>query len=142
LRYDGAMKTLAGLSLLLAGCVVYTSHNSPPGAPFNVVAVAGNGTATVSWGAATPGSSAITDYVITIQPGGFQYATTATSVVVEGLVNGQSYTFTVQAENAFGVGPGTSASAVPTGPPAEPQVTLGPRSFPGSHVKAGAAPPL
>lgn len=89
-----------------------------PGAPTNVTAVAGSGSAVVSWGPpACNGGSAITGYAVTSSPGGVttQAAADATSATVSPLVNGTAYTFTVKASNTIGQGPpsGPSNSITP-----------------------------
>jgi subtilisin family serine protease len=103
---------------------------SGPRAPTGVSAVAGNGTATVSWTAPTSnGGGPITGYTATSDPGGATCVTASTSCLVSGLSNGTSYTFTVRATN--GVGPsapsapsnavvpaGSAAPIVPSAPPA------------------------
>jgi hypothetical protein len=91
----------------------YAAPATAPGAPTNVVAIAGEASATVSWLApVSDGGSAITSYVITSTPaspsvtvgGGF------TSATVTGLTDGTSYTFTATATNAIGTGPPSAAS--------------------------------
>jgi Fibronectin type III domain/Calcineurin-like phosphoesterase len=82
-----------------------------PGAPTGVSAVAGNAQATVSWTAAAPNGSAILSYTVNDSGGGSITVTApATSAVVTGLTNGQSYTFTVTATNGIGSGSPSSAS--------------------------------
>ncbi|MFN8036376.1 MAG: right-handed parallel beta-helix repeat-containing protein [Acidimicrobiia bacterium] len=98
------------------------SANAVPGAPSNVVASAGDGTASVSWVAPTdPGQSPIDGYVVESSPVGRQAtsAAGATTATVTGLANGTAYTFTVRAHNRFGYGvPSAASSAVtPTAPP-------------------------
>src|SRR5581483_2527596 len=137
------MKKLACLALVLSGCVVNVSFNSFLGVLFNVNAVAGNASATVSWSPGAQGGAPISDYIVTISPGAFESATAATSISVEGLANGVGYTFAVAAENSFGIGPASvSATIMPQGPPADQQVSLGPQNFPGYHVKANAVTEL
>jgi hypothetical protein len=95
-----------------------------PGAPTNVVAAAGTGSATISWD--TPvddGGSPVTGYTITATPGGAQVsAVTAAPTVFPGLMNGTAYTFTVHATNIAGDGPESIASnpVTPTSVPDAP----------------------
>jgi hypothetical protein len=82
-----------------------------PGAPSGVTAVAGNGTAYVSWAAAADNGSPITSYTITSSPGGVTSTVVGTSGTVGGLVNGTSYTFTVVATNAVAQSPASSPTS-------------------------------
>ena len=93
-----------------------------PSAPTAVTAVAGNGTATVTFGApASNGGAPVTGYTVTVSPGGTTMNTTSSPVVFTGLTNGTSYTFTVTATNSAGVGPAAASNAVtPAGPPGSP----------------------
>ena len=97
-----------------------------PGAPTNVVATAGNGSASVTWTApANTGGAAITAYTATSAPGGKTCSTNgATSCTVSGLTNGTAYTFTVKATNSSGTGPASAASAPVTPVAANYQVTV------------------
>ncbi|MBZ5523897.1 MAG: fibronectin type III domain-containing protein [Acidobacteriia bacterium] len=84
-----------------------------PGAPLNVIAIAGNASATVSWAAAQI-AQPITSYTvtaisagpvpapITVLPTPGVTAFPPTTVVFPGLTNGQAYTFTVIANNILG----------------------------------------
>jgi len=85
----------------------------PAGAPTGVTAVAGDGSASVSWVApADAGSFPVSAYEATSSPGGRSCLVTAPSVtcVVAGLVNGTSYTFTVRALNGAGWGASSASS--------------------------------
>ena len=84
-----------------------------PGPPRSVVALAGEGSATVYWTPpATSGGVPILNYMVTASPGG----TTATtggdvrSVVMNSLADGTAYSFTVTATNVVGPGPPSAAS--------------------------------
>jgi hypothetical protein len=88
-----------------------------PAAPTGVTAVAGNGSATVSWTAPSDGGSPITSYTVTPYAGTTALHTTtisgtppATSTTITNLSNGTAYTFTVTATNGIGTGPPSSAS--------------------------------
>ena len=94
---------------------------TPPGAPTMLTASGlvstnrGVGIAALSWSAPSDGGSPIRSYQITAMPGG--HVTTvggpATSGILSGLENGTSYTFTIRAENAVGLGaPSTSIGPV------------------------------
>ncbi|MGA9146845.1 MAG: fibronectin type III domain-containing protein, partial [Candidatus Nanopelagicales bacterium] len=112
---------IAGTSTNSAASAVVTPVTVPD-APTSVVAVAGNGTATVSYKAAKNGGSVVTGYTVTSSGGGHTCTThAALTCAVTGLTNGVAYTFTVTATNAVG-----------TGLPSEASTAVSPRSVPGS----------
>jgi hypothetical protein len=93
-----------------------------PPAPTNASATAGQNQATVSWTAPAGAKPAITGYLVTaLKSGAAANAITApagaASATVTGLVGGGSYTFRVQAVNAYGPGAAatTSPAVTPTG---------------------------
>jgi hypothetical protein len=82
-----------------------------PDAPTNASATGGNAQATVTFNVPdTNGGSPITGYTITSNPGGFTGTGTSSPIIVAGLTNGTSYTFTVTATNAVGTGAASSPS--------------------------------
>ena len=92
-----------------------------PDAPTGVSAVAGEGSATVSWTAPSDEGSTITGYTVTASTG--RTCTAAgTTCTITGLAAGTAVTFTVTATNANGTGAASSASApvVPTAVPGAP----------------------
>ncbi len=104
---------------------------TPPEAPSEVAASAGNESATVTWTAPANGGSPITRYTVTPYIGTEAQATTtvtgtppATGATVTGLTNGTSYTFTVTATNANGTGPASepSSAVTPATTPSAPSV--------------------
>lgn len=96
-----------------AGCVVVEPTATVPGAPSGLTAVPGDRSATLSWGVPSDGGSAIFGYVVTVSPGGTQLEVgNVSTVILDGLVNGTSYTFRVRARNAIGEG----ADSAPSNP--------------------------
>ena len=83
----------------------------PPSLPRDVIAVAGDASATVTWTApADPGSFPVTTYQVTASPGGKTCLTSTLTCTATGLTNGTTYTFTVMALN----GAGWSAASTPS----------------------------
>ena len=97
-----------------------------PGAPINVVAVAGNAQATIAWSPPSgPQANPIVAYRVTSIPDSLicttsavPPATPATTCTIKGLTNGLPYRFTVVAISAVGTSPSSDASApvTPTAP--------------------------
>jgi hypothetical protein len=101
-----------------------TVRASRPGAPGNVAAAAGDGSATITWSTASANGAPITAYVVSWAGGTRTATASARRLVVSGLANGQSYTFTVRARNRVGTGPGVSAAGITLGGPADPPAAL------------------
>ncbi|MCT8858968.1 beta strand repeat-containing protein, partial [Shewanella xiamenensis] len=83
-----------------------------PTAPTSVVATAGDTQASVAFvPPANNGGSNVLGYVVSVTPNDvLPVSGTNSPIVVSGLTNGVTYTFTVEAENAVGFGPASSAS--------------------------------
>ncbi|HKW77418.1 MAG TPA: fibronectin type III domain-containing protein, partial [Terriglobales bacterium] len=102
-----------------------------PGEPTLVTAVAGNASATVNWTApVSDGGSPITGYMIVPLINNSPTVLSnvvpapATSATITGLINGNSYTFTVSAINAAGEGGASAPSnAVTPFAPAPPPIS-------------------
>ncbi len=95
----------------LSSSEIYDSSDTAPGAPTGVSAKAGNAQATVSFTPpASNGNSAITGYTVTSKPGGITAEGLGSPIIVSGLTNGASYSFTVTAANAIGTGPASMPS--------------------------------
>ncbi|HYX53425.1 MAG TPA: fibronectin type III domain-containing protein, partial [Candidatus Limnocylindrales bacterium] len=115
-----------------------------PDPPTNVLAQAANASASITWSApVNNGGSPITGYTVSAliggSPSGISTATpaTATGAALNGLTNGTSYTFIVQASNAIGIGaasvPSNPVTPQPPAPPAVADVLVaisGPNSLP------------
>jgi hypothetical protein len=100
-----------------------------PGAPAAVSATVGNGHATVSFvPPASNGGSDITSYTVTSSPGNITASAAVAPIVVMGLTNGTTYSFTVTATNAKGTGPASAASN-----------TVTPDTVPGAPTAVSAA---
>ena len=128
-----------------------------PGAPTAVSAVAGDTTATVSFTASSDGGSPVTSYAVdatdltNAADGGQQATGTASPIIVTGLVDGDSYSFTVTASNTNGPGQASAPSntVVPSSsaPPAFqiltsslPVATVGTRYRVALQAAGGTAP--
>ncbi|XVV17632.1 fibronectin type III domain-containing protein [Actinoplanes sp. CA-131856] len=83
-----------------------------PGAPKNVRAAAGNAEARVTWQAARDNGAAIFKYVVVGSGRTFQVGADQRALTIPGLVNGQTYSFTVSAVNKKGAGPARTSNAV------------------------------
>ncbi|GAB3452548.1 fibronectin type III domain-containing protein [Actinophytocola sediminis] len=105
---------------------------SRPGAPPGVTARPGQGSATVTWGAAADNRAPITGYVVSWrgsngQTGSVTVGGGVRSAPVPGLTDGVRYVISVAATNRMGAGPAAAAAPVtPTTPvsPAAPPVNL------------------
>jgi hypothetical protein len=86
-----------------------------PSAPQNVTAVAGNGSAVVSFSIpASDGGAAITSYTVTSLADGTTVSGTGSPITVNGLANGVSTAFTVTATNSAGSSVASAASNMVT----------------------------
>jgi YVTN family beta-propeller protein len=101
---------------------------TPPGAPTDVTATAGDARATVSWTAPeSVGSFPISSYQVLSSPEGHTCLVSAptTTCEVTGLTNGTAYTFTARALNGAGWGPySTPSAAVTPGPNATATIQI------------------
>jgi len=85
----------------------------PPSEPLNVIGVAGDASAVISWDRpASAGSFPITDYQVEVSPGGHSCVVKVPdlSCTIAGLTNGTDYTARVRALNGAGWGPWSSPS--------------------------------
>lgn len=90
-----------------------------PSAPASIAATPGDGAADVSWAPAVSDDGSTITYTVTVHPDETTVTVTdATTVRVDGLLNGTSYSFTVSATNSVGQGPSTVATGtvVPVAP--------------------------
>jgi hypothetical protein len=89
--------------------ITYTSE-TVPGIPTGVTAAGGNASAVISFTAPSNGGATITSYTVTSTPGGIITTGSSSPIIVSGLTNGTSYTFTVSATNSVGTGTASAAS--------------------------------
>ncbi|TDO50642.1 fibronectin type III domain protein [Kribbella sp. VKM Ac-2527] len=105
---------------------------SRPGVPRAVSGAPGNGSATITWGAAASNGATVTSYRVSWNGGTRTLAGTDRSTTITGLTNGMTYTFTVRAVNRVGAGPGSNTRGiVPTLQPADPPANF--RVVPGDR---------
>ena len=99
-----------------SGQILTQTPLSAPGAPSNLAATAGSGSAQLSWAAApSPLGDPLVSYTVaesdlTNPDGGQTLVTAATSAAFSGLTTGDTYQFTVTATNAVGDGPASAPS--------------------------------
>ncbi|WP_155830179.1 fibronectin type III domain-containing protein [Glycomyces tenuis] len=87
----------------------------PPGAVTNLTGTVGDGLINLSWDAAPNNGSALTKYVIEGAGDSWEISPGQRVLEVDGLENGQAYTFTVTAHNEHGAGDtATSPSITPS----------------------------
>lgn len=94
-----------------------------PSAPSGAVATAGDTQATVSWAPpSSDGGAVVTSYTVTSYPSGFSTTVNGltNSVVLTGLGDGTTYTFSVTATNEVGTGPPSVSSNPVTPEPGGP----------------------
>ena len=82
-----------------------------PGTPTGLTAVSGDGRATLNWTAPSDGGAAIDHYVV-YQDGAQAWNVTTLLTTINGLTNGQTYSFTVVAHNPVGNGPAPAAVTI------------------------------
>jgi hypothetical protein len=112
-----------GPASVASNAVIPTAPATVPGPPTNVVATAGNAQASVNFTAPTnTGGDPITSYTVTSTPGGLTGSSSGGPIIVNGLTNGTSYTFTVYATNAVGnsVPSAPSNAVIPSSVPGPP----------------------
>jgi titin len=94
-----------------------------PGTPRNLAAVPGDGSVALTWAAPLSNGGAAIDYYVILVNGTQAGQVNALSFTVNGLVNGQSYSFQIRAHNAMGLGdacPAVNATPTPGQPPGPP----------------------
>ena len=96
-----------------------------PGKPTGLVATSADKAVKIQWQAPlSNGGKSISSYIVEGQPGNLVKTTrgSETEISFDGLINGSSYVFTIQASNAAGVGDKSedSTSVVPVGVPDAP----------------------
>jgi uncharacterized protein (TIGR02145 family) len=118
-QYLFVLSVNCGQPLIATGTIVVTPATEPD-APTGVVATAGDGSASVAFVApSNDGGSDIWGYDVVSNPGGFIEIGATSPIIVTGLTNGTSYTFTVVARNDVGPSEPSapSAAVTPAAPP-------------------------
>ncbi|AGZ42862.1 fibronectin type III domain-containing protein [Actinoplanes friuliensis] len=121
-----------------ASAAVTVTPAAVPGAPTDLTAVPGDGTATLSFTAPAAGGSAITGYDVSTDDG-VTWAPLAGGVVT-GLTNGDTYTVRVRARNSVGAGP--ASNPVTVTPATVPDAPAGLTATPGNaSISVTFSPP-
>jgi YVTN family beta-propeller protein len=108
------------LALCMAEPTAFAS-GTVPGAPTGVVVSPGSSAAHVSWTAPkNDGGSAITGYTVAASPGDKQCAAKRSLCTIRGLINSDTYRFSVRARNANGQGASSATVALKLGVPLAP----------------------
>lgn len=94
----------------------YTPDEAPQKVPGFMQSAAGDGTVTLSWGAAVTQGTDVSDYVVAVD-GRTISAGAVLGTTVSGLTNGQAYVFTIVAKNALKAGPATTTKGYAAGAP-------------------------
>jgi hypothetical protein len=116
--FTATASNAAGTSASSATSKAVTPRLTAPGKPTQVKAVAGNGSASVSW---FPGTGLTNTYTVTASPGGHScfvniHLAGQIKCVVTGLTNGTKYTFKVTATNSAGTSSVVSNNVTPAKP--------------------------
>jgi sugar lactone lactonase YvrE len=120
----------SNLNIVSETITVNIPATSVPGAPTIGTASAGNAQATVNFTApVSGGDNPITSYTVTSSPGGIIATGSNAPIIVTGLSNGTTYTFTVTATSSSG-----------TGPASQPSNAVTPLSVPGAPMNIVATP--
>ncbi|MFZ0377321.1 MAG: beta-galactosidase [Solirubrobacteraceae bacterium] len=134
------MSAARGACIALVSCLVLVSAPAvgqattrsgdpaagAPGVPTHVRAIAGDNSVTVTWSPPPTGQASVVSYTVTSSTG----QTTTADVpndyeIVEGLTNGDSYSFSVHADTASGTtGPSASSNSVTPAPIPRPRDVL------------------
>lgn len=113
----------------------YINGSLQPDPPTNVIAVAKNGAALISWTAPTTVvEKGVTEYIVTSNPDGYSFSCEVSqeSLLFTGLTNGTPYTFTVIARNSGASSvesdPSNPVTPFPEPPSAPINILVSPRS--------------
>jgi len=125
LRHEPTNSSAATLAVTMPGPGPGPTPASPPSAPREVGATAGDAQASVIWTAPTsPGSFPITRYEVRSTPAGATCLVSALTCTITGLTNGTAYSFEARALNGAGWGPWSTPSSTVT-PAASPAPSIG-----------------
>lgn len=102
---------ISSVSAMMSLEILATAGISAPGTPTSVSAVAGDGSAVVSFTPGSTGGAASVTYTVTSTPGSITATGSGSPVTIVGLTNGTGYTFKVTATNTAGSSSASSASS-------------------------------